>query len=180
MNQIPEYKEDVAYSDDVRNAVRYGYQYRKEAEDSINSGIKNLSKVRLHHCLEEASDILLWIANMVLGGISWDIVKAAVQKSYRYLTNASKDLDGAESILSDEEQLRCFYRYIHEFHDKSMSINEDLANYIKEEVRADYTGKRVSEIINKYHREPNHQDWLDIIKGAKQYADELIKREQEK
>ena len=38
MTQIEEFKEGLQYSEEVRNAVRYGYMYRKEAENRIVQG----------------------------------------------------------------------------------------------------------------------------------------------
>lgn len=75
MTQIEEFKEGLQYSEEVRNAVRYGYLYRKVAE----------RRVDVHHCLHDSSDFLLWMANLVIGGISWDILKSSVIKLYKKL-----------------------------------------------------------------------------------------------
>jgi len=69
MSQIEGYKEGLQYSEEVRNAVRYGYLYRKVAE----------RRVDVHHCLADSSDVLLWIGNLILGGMGWDMLKVAVK-----------------------------------------------------------------------------------------------------
>ena len=48
-----DFREGLRYSDNVKNAVRYGYQYRKESEVPESSAI--------HNCILETSEILLWL-----------------------------------------------------------------------------------------------------------------------
>ena len=56
----------------ARMAVRYGYSYRKIAQKNGNSNI--------HYCLSEANEILIWLANAILSGIAWDVIKTTVSK----------------------------------------------------------------------------------------------------
>lgn len=65
MNQFEEFKEDILYSEEVKNAVRYGYQYRKEAEKH-----EAHKSVYSNACLSEAPNILLWLGKLVIDGIT--------------------------------------------------------------------------------------------------------------
>ena len=65
--QVVEFQEGLLYSDDVQNAVRYGYQYRKEAEEHESGSA--------HACLSNAPEILLWLGQKVVEGLAWDLFK---------------------------------------------------------------------------------------------------------
>ena len=55
---------NVEYSDTVKYAVRYGYNYRIEAEQKHNS--------YSHACLPDTSAILQWLGQKVNDGVIWD------------------------------------------------------------------------------------------------------------
>ena len=65
---------NVEYSDTVKYAVRYGYNYRIEAEQKHNS--------YSHACLPDTSAILLWLGQKVIDGVIWDLFKVAAKKLY--------------------------------------------------------------------------------------------------
>ena len=105
---MEEYKEGIQYSEDIQNAVRYGYLYRKEAE-------KNKSA---HACLDGEYTILYWIAGAIVSGITWDVIKAAAKTIYKKLTQKGTAINKVtETILSDEEQLKDFYQCVIEYND---------------------------------------------------------------
>ncbi|GEM_PF-4999368 len=49
---------NVHYSDETKNAVLFGYIYRKEAE-------KQIEGTRVHFCVGEISQILLWLGKLI-------------------------------------------------------------------------------------------------------------------
>lgn len=70
---------NVEYSDTVKYAVRYGYNYRIEAEQKHNS--------YSHACLPDTSAILLWLGQKVIDGVIWDLFKVAAKSFMRSLSS---------------------------------------------------------------------------------------------
>lgn len=166
MAQIEEFKEGLQYSEVVRNAVRYGYMYRKEAEDRLD----------IHYCLHDSSDFLLWMANLVIGGISWDILRSSVIKLYKKLIKKNVKIDKhANDLFSDESKLKEFYIYIREFHEHRMSVSEKQLLYIKEEIIADCMGDEAGKIYEKEKRMPTIEEIKEMSREAFLYAEKVLK-----
>ena len=162
-----EYQEGLEYPERVRNAVRYGYQYRKEAEENKDSNIK--------YCLGDPSEILYWIAQMIIGGLSWDLLKKAVKKMFERIKKRGTNIDSeSNKLLTDESQLRTFYVYVKEFDRHKMSVDEKTLKCIKEEIIADYAGETIGEIISKENRIPETEEYVKIIRENIVYADSLL------
>lgn len=165
MKMIEEYKEGIAYSEDVRNAVRYGYQYRKEAEVNHPS---------FHSCLHDASDVLLWLGNAILGGIVFDKLKDLAKKAHEWLKGKGKKLDKeTERVLENEAELKVFYEYVREFSEHRMSITEEQRQYIKEEIMADFGAAKESEIYKKEGRFATIEERKVIYREAISYSEKL-------
>lgn len=165
-----EFQEGVVYSERVKNAVRYGYQYRKEAEKHKKSDVK--------FCLGDPSEILYWIANMIIGGLAWDLIKKSVKKAYEWVLKHGINTDHeTNKILTDEIQLRQFYVYIKEFDEHRMSVDKRTLKYIKEEIIADYAGESIGEIISKENRIPETEEYVRILRETLVYADSLLNDE---
>lgn len=168
MSQIIDYKEGQLYSDEVRNAVRYGYEYRKVAEDPKQHS--------LHYSLDDSPDILLWMANMIIGGVAWDAFKLAVKGIYHQVNNKSISLDGSiKALFNEEKQLKEFYDGIKEFNEHRMSLTKEQFKYIREEIVADYVGEESSKIYERNHRMPTVEELMIINREANKYADQLMK-----
>lgn len=134
MNNI-EYIEGSVYSSEAYDAVRYGFKYRKISEQQTTS-----EGGRLNFCIPDSSDILVFLAEVIISGVTFDLLKLCVKKAWEKLKNrisASKD-NGLTNIFTNETSLHEFYTYIQEYHEKRMNISEEQAKYIKEEVMADY------------------------------------------
>ena len=171
-----QYKENSTYSNAAIEAVRYGFQYRKEAEVYA---IEN--RCKLNHCLPAPSDILLFLAEAIIGGIAYDVLKSVVHKTWEKLRSKkliNKDKN-VHNILTTEESLDEFYTYIKEFHQREMNITEIQEKYIKEEVCADYHGEKSAIIYEKYHRLASVEELIIINKEALQKANRIIVRMQE-
>ena len=118
MNQLEEFKEGSQYSDEVRNAVRYGYQYRIEAEKPESRFV--------HHCLLETSQVLLWLGQKIIDGLVFDAFKAIAKKLFEYLIQKGAPLEkDANNLLTDERELQMFYKYVKEFNEHTMSVTEN-------------------------------------------------------
>ena len=168
MNQLEEFKEGLHYSDEVRNAVRYGYQYRKEAESLENSTV--------HHCLPEPSQILLWLAKMIISGIAWDGIKVIAKNAYTTFINSKNPLSAElNNILTEECELQKFYEYVKEFNEHSMVLTEKQFKHIRDEIWADYLGKEVSKIIEQENRLPTHEEYIRIYHEVQAHTDRLMK-----
>lgn len=167
---IDEYKEGILYSDEVKNAVRYGYQYRKEAEKNYSS---------FHFCLHDASDVLLWLGNAVLSGFVYDKVKDLAKKALEWLKERGKKLDTeTEAVLENEIELKVFYEYVQEFSEHRMSITEEQRQYIKEEIMADFGAAKESEIYTKEGRMATLEERKVIYREAISYSERLTKKKQ--
>jgi len=167
MAEYEDYKEGLEYSEDVKNAVRYGYQYRKEAEEYKDSNIK--------YCLGEPSEILYWIATMIISGLGWDLLKCAVKKAAKWISKQRiKTDEETNKILTDEKHLRLFYVYVKEFNEHNMSVDDKTLKYVKEEIIADYAGETIEELISNENRIPEIEEYTKIIRNAFTYADNML------
>ena len=165
MTMIEEYKEGIAYSEEVKNAVRYGYQYRKEAE-------KNHASFRF--CLHDASDVLLWLGKTILNGIVFDKIKYIAKKALERLRGKGKKLDKeTEGVLENEVELKIFFEYVQEFSEHRMSITEEQRQYIKEEIIADFSAAKESELYMKEGRMATIEERRVIYREAISYSEKL-------
>lgn len=155
------------YSDEVVNAVRYGYQYRKEAEDE--------DKNRLHYFLS-ISEIALWLGKLILDGFAWDTIKAMARSLYGRIVKSDTKLDElSKTLLMDEIELERFYTCLKEFQDHCMKITQKQFEYIREEICADYFAKESSKIIESEGRFPSNEEIMNLHKLATSYADSILK-----
>ena len=166
MTQIEEFKEGLQYSEEVRNAVRYGYLYRKAAENRAD----------VHYCLADSSDVLLWIGNLILGGIGWDMLKIAVKELYERIAKQKvKNDTQTNDVFSDETKLKEFYVYIKEFNEHRMSVTKKQFLYVKEEIIADYMREESGKIYEKEDRLPTNEELIKNYKEALDYAERVLK-----
>lgn len=149
--ESPKYdKEHNAYK-----AVRYGYQYRKMAQKSIDD------KNSIHMCLEDPSPILCFLANIVLSGITWDALKATAKKLYSVIKKHKKkeqiEDKRINEIITDETKLYEFYDFIKEYESGFIHIEEIEYRYIEEEMYADFFAVEVKKVgienITKHYKE---------------------------
>lgn len=162
---MEQYKEGLTYSYEVKNAVRYGYQYRKEAED-INQSLK--------YCLPDASDVLLWLGNAILSGYMYDKIKILAKNIKQWLKENKRNVDQeTATILENDEELKVFYEYVVEFNEHRMSVTEEQKNYIKEEIFADYGAAKEIDIMNKKGRMATLEERKVIYREALIYAEKL-------
>ncbi len=167
MTEIQEFQEGMNYSEETQYAVRYGYFYRKEAEKYEN--------VHVHDCLGESSEILLWIANAVIGGVVYDVIKTTVKKLYHKLVDGKKKIDQiTEDIITDDSKLKEYCTYVLEFYEHRITANEKQIRYIREEIIADFVGNESGSIYEKEKRQPTAEEQKVIIRDAIQLADDLI------
>jgi hypothetical protein len=169
MNPTPKYQKGFQSSDDIRNAVLFGYLYRKEAEKQRN--------VTVHFSLGDVPEVLQWLASVIISGLAWDIIKAVVKKLNRKLTKDGALLDEAtKSILSDEKELEKFYNDVKEFNEHCLSITEKQFMYIRDEVVADYVGKMSGEVFRRTNQFPSAEDYMRINREASELADRMLSR----
>lgn len=169
-SSIQDFKEGAVYSDEIKAAVRYGYLYRKEAEKGTSSD----EYQRFDYRLGEASEFLLWLANIIIGGVVWDVLKIVAKKLYQKAVRSSKKFDKrTEDILTDEAQLKEFYVYVLEFHEHRMAVDEKQLSYIKEEIVADCIGEAVGKLYERENRFPTEGEYIEIVKESKERAEEL-------
>lgn len=167
MNQIPKYQQGIQYSEDVRNAVRYGYLYRKEAEKADG--------VTFHHYLPDPSSILLFLGQSILGGLAWDGTKALAKKIYSQFLKTDNPLsEELNTLLTEEQELNKFYTYVKEFNEHNMSVSKKQFDYIREEICADFFAKEAVQIIEKEHREPTHDEYMEIYRRVNASVDRLM------
>lgn len=169
MPQIEDFQEGIEYSDEVINAVRYGYQYRKQAENKDRSE-------QLHYFLPFDSDVVLWLGMLIINGLAWDLVKVISKQLYAKLIRNNTKIDEiSKSLLIDETELQKFYTCLREYQDYCMSVTDEQFEHIREEICADYFAKESSKIMEKEYRFPNDQEILDIHNRATRYADGILR-----
>lgn len=173
MNISLEYIESKTYTTAAYDAVRYGCQYRKEAEECAN-----LVDGKLHYCLPEPSAVVVFLAEAIIGGLAYDMFKALVSKIWTKIKDRKsvKENKVLCDLFSNEESLEQFYLYITEFHNKEMNITSVQEKYIKEEVIADYCGEKASIIHQQTNRFPTAKENIIIHREAYQRAESIIVR----
>ena len=167
MTMMEEHIEGISYSEEVKNAVRYGYQYRKEAEKGDLS---------LKHCMPDASDVLLWLGSAILSGMVYDKVKELAKKAWTRLKDCGKKADmETEAVLENEAELKMFYEYVLEFSEHRMSITDEQRKYIKEEIFCDYGAAKETEIYSKKGRMATFEERKIIFRESMEYAEKLTR-----
>lgn len=166
------YREGLQYSDEVINAVRYGYEYRKESEKYADPQ----DGWHVQHCLPDPSSILLWLASKVFDGLVFEVFKEICKKLYQKLIKSETPLSKLVcSILTDEHEMEQFYVYVKEFNDGCIDVTEKQFKYIRDEIRADYCGKESQKIYDQFKRFPTTEEYMRINRDADVYADSLMK-----
>ena len=169
MTQVEEFQQGMQYSDEVVNAVRYGYLYRKQVECKDSS-------LQLHYFLPFDSEIVLWLGKLIIDGVAWDLLKTVAKQLYSKLIKSNTHIDNAsKSLLTDETELQQFYKCLKEYQDYRMSVTDEQFEHIREEICADYFAKESTKIFQDEHRLPDYQEILDIHKRATQYADTILR-----
>jgi hypothetical protein len=165
MSKLEKLQEGFQYSEEVRNAVRYGYLYRKEAEESHT----------VHACLSDSPELLQYLASAIISGFVWDVVKSLAKKLYRFAKKSGMSIDDmTKSVLTDEEHFEEFYNCIKEYNTRCMTITEEQFKYIREEIVADYSGKEAGKIYEKETRLPTTEEYMRITTEANAYADNVM------
>ena len=169
MTQIEEFQQGMLYSDEVVNAVRYGYLYRRQIECKESS-------IQLHYFLPFDTEIALWLGKLIIDGVAWDLLKTIAKQLYLKLIKSDTRIDSSSrSLLTDETELQQFYKCLKEYQDHRMSITDEQFEHIREEICADYFAKESTKIFQDEHRLPDYQEILDIHKRATRYADTILR-----
>lgn len=164
MLDIQEFQDGQIYSEETQNAVLYGYRYRIKAEECEENGI------RCNFSLSETSPILYWLAQLVISGVAFDLIKKYASKLWNRLMKMKVEIPkDVEIILLDDDELKKFVTYVDEFNGKKPSFSPKVASYIKEEIVANYLGAKAGEL----GRILTPEEILKYTKEAFQYADEL-------
>lgn len=163
--------ENTPYTDKVKCAVRYGYLYRREAEEDAERNAK------LHYSLPEATTILYWLANLVISGVAYDLIKKYAKALWEKLMSMKTRIpEDVNTLLRDEDELKKFVVYVKEFSSKEVSVTDKQKKYIREEIIADYIGETAGEIWADKKRLPSHEEWLKIYQDANVFADDLLEK----
>ena len=152
---------EAEYSEELVNAVRYGYQYRLEAEKYAEIDF------RLNHCLGDPSAVLLWLANLIKTGVVYDLINKAVRHLWDKMMQMKVEIpEDVNKVLLDEDELRRFVKYVDEFDRKALSTTNKETEYIREEIIADYYGIVAGELWNREKLLPTHQEWAEFSRTA--------------
>ncbi len=160
---------NTQYPEDVIRAVRYGYQYRLEAEKYADDSIL------MNNHLEDASGALLWLGELVIGGIAYDAIKGYAKSLWDKLMSMKVSIpDDVNKVLLEEDELRKFVVFVKEFNDKELTTTSKQTKYIREEIMADHVGRAVDDIWKKEQRLPTQEEWVQVYRDAKSFADKLL------
>lgn len=161
--------DNTQYPEDVIWAIRYGYQYRLEAEKYADDGILS------NNCLGDAPSALLWLGNLVIGGIAYDVIKKYAKSLWDKLMSMKVSVpDDVNKVLLEEDELRKFVVFVKEFNDKELTTTLKQTRYIREEIIADYIGNFASDIWEKEGRLPSREEWVQVYRNANNFADKLL------
>lgn len=166
--------ENTQFPDEIVWAVRYGYMYRNVAEEQSNDSIQ------LNYCLSDVPAILCWLAQQIVGGATYDILKKAANSVWNKLMQMKVSIpDDVNKVLLDEDELRRFVSFVDEFDNKALSATKKEIEYIRDEIIADYVGKASGDIWEREMRLPNHEEWKSIHRDANSFADKLLNKSTE-
>lgn len=160
--------------DNVKWAVRYGYQYRKQAVLHANN--KDTS---LHYCLHSASEVLLWIGGAVLSGITWDLLKLGVKKLFAVIQSEGRyeSLDKeTKEVISDEDKLYEFYEYVEEYQQGFVNISEEEYKYIESEMSADFQSEEIGKLSPEEYFSLSREEIVKVHKVAYEMSQIKIKK----
>ena len=145
--QLPQYIEGLSYPDEVKDAVRYGYQYRVE---SVQRSQKEDS--HFNRRIGATPEIILWFASLVFDGVAWDVLKLIAETILKGFKDSKKQMPReAMKLLSNETDFRTFYEYVVEYKEHRMTVSDKETKYIVEEIVADYSGKEAAEAFIQEH-----------------------------
>ncbi|MBO7278959.1 MAG: zinc ribbon domain-containing protein [Bacteroidales bacterium] len=162
------------YDENVKWAVRYGYQYRKKAV--LRAEQKEGS---LHFCLHDASEVLLWIGGAILSGITWDLLKLGVKKLFAALHDEGRydSLDKeTQEVLSEEKKLYEFYEYVEEYKQGFINISEEEYKYIEEEMFADFQSEEIGKLGPEKYFILSRKEMIEVHKVAYEKSQIKINR----
>ena len=169
MGETLEEIENTQYTDKVKYAVRYGYQYRRVAEEHAEKNVK------LHNSLAEATTVLYWLANLVITGVGYDLIKKYAKALWEKLMSMKTKIpEDVNTLLIDDDELKKFVVYVKEFSTKNLTATETQVKYIREEIIADYVGATAGDIWEVKNRLPTHEEWVTIYRDANIFADDLL------
>lgn len=166
MREEYEFNDGLQYSDEVLNAVRYGYQYRLEAEKYCQE-----KKIHVNHCLEDAPALLCWIVKLIIDGVAWDSLKKTARSVVEHFQREKRTIPPmVNEILTDQQSFQQLYEYIKEFKEGKMNISDREREYIIEEIEADYCEKQAAKIYEAEKRFPTVEEYKRIYRDAHEAA----------
>ena len=69
---------------------------------------------------------MIWLANAILSGIAWDVIKTTVSKLSASIKNRTSVDAETRQVLSDDDELAKFYEYIKDLWGTERSVNESV------------------------------------------------------
>lgn len=167
---LPQFIEGLSYPDEVKNAVRYGYQYRVEA---VQQSLKE--EFHFNRRIGDTPEIILWFASSVFDGVAWDVLRLIAKTFLQGFRDRKKHMpQEAVKLLSNDMDFRTFYEYIVEYKEHRMAVSDKETKYIFEEIVADYSGKEAAKILSKEGRFPTGEESRRILHEAYKAAEAVL------
>ncbi len=122
-----------------RQAVRYGYDYRREYESQIKSN----NEISINYNLPEPDALYQWLAlaalSGIVGNVAYDMVKYLAKRLYHKIVGSKENKKYGEVIkfLSDDKQLELFTNYIKDYYNNFSDIHPEVKKAIEEEIFID-------------------------------------------
>lgn len=171
VSALNEIKVDV---DMARMAVRYGYEYRKLA-----NVVKSNNTPNLHFCIFQPDEILIQLAQIVLSGVAWDLIKILAQKLYEKIKQKRKISNNAQKIFEENQSLSEFCTYIKDFQNGLIGLDRFEYEYIEEEMYADFMAELYSDLYKKENRMPTIEEIKVFYNKTQQKISNIVKRKDE-
>lgn len=169
-HQYPQYVEGLSYPDEVKHAVRYGYQYRVESEQQSQKEGSHFNRR-----IGDTPEIILWLASLVFDGVAWDVLKLIAETIIQGFKDRKKQMpQEAVKLLTNDTDIRTFYEYIVEYKEHRMTVSDKEIKFIVEEIVADYSGKEAAKIMSKEGRFPTDEENRRILREAYKAAEAVL------
>lgn len=158
-------------ADMARMAVRYGYEYRKLANVDKSNSASNL-----HFCIPQPDEILIQLAQIVLSGVAWDLIKVIAQKLYKKIKQRRKISNNAQQVFEENQSLSEFCTYIKDFQNGLINLDNFEYEYIEEEMSADFMAELSSDLYKRENRMPTIEEIRVFYNKTQQKISNIVKR----
>lgn len=136
---------------DAEDGVEFGYNYRLRYEIDYNRS----KKIEKHYYLIPLDETLKFIgvaiASGVIGNVSHDLVKKAINSIKKKINNKKYSEGEYLPLINDQEKMDIFIKYVEAFYNDFESLKPEIKEAIYEEMIVHKSMEGMNDIIKSMH-----------------------------